>query len=573
MSTDLIYNKISSSDLIGFILYNLSPIENYTITGKCILNQLIEPRHPLEIKNCAWEDVLIIKNTNFNQPISFINCRFDKGILFNNNEFNGKLIFESCTITQEIIISDVSFAEVNFNNTQIQELYITGIIKNSGIKNNPIAVTNSIFNKLCIEDANLHKHFKLVSGAVNDLRLITTNVYASFAIGSWENDSFSIKDSYLGSSKFYHRVDFLNGYIENRFGIHKVEFKEQVVFRKEFSSNYIDFTEVKASHNVSFTFNDNIDYLDFKDCWFDTSFSLNCYQQNSFTKRPSITFDGIINGNYIIEDIDTLSINISCINFGNIMFHNVSTKFIWLNKFFNYNKLFFNNIKRHPNYAVLIIFDSSVGNTEFVNIDFRKFDEVVIAKSDVSSILLSNSLLPKKIQIKTKDPRIGVEVGEFDKINDNMYYRETYRQLKLAMEKLGNRYYSLVYKSNEMHYQRKELKFSWDKILLYVNYYTNNYGINWVRGITFTLSCALISFILLNAVTSHPIFHWSTNLSWSDFGIIWTHFIKYISTFPVLKNEMQDENNWLIDSILLLARIFIGVGIYQTITAFRKYGK
>ncbi len=568
-------NKKSPQDLLNAIITG-QDFENAKFTDFCNLLNVHSATSVL-IKNCHWDELLLIKNGNFSQSISFINCTFDKGISLSTVDFNGKLIFKSCKINQEIILNECSFAEVNFEESHVQECYITGLIKNNAIKNDPIVVLNSTFEKLQIKEANLYKHFKLVSGSINELFIGTSNFYASLSIGSWEKDFFYITSFQIDSSKFYQRVDFLKGNVKEWLYIHKVEFKEQVVLQREFSFDQISFIEVKATHNVSLTFNDNLDDLNFQDCWFDTSFSLNCYKQDSFKKTLSIRFDGIINGNYIIEDVDTASVNISCINFGNIMFHNISAKFIWLDKFFNYNKLFFNNVKRHPNYNILIIFDSNVGNTEFENIDFRTYNEVVIAKSDVSSMLLTNSLLPKHIQIKTKSPEIGVEIGELEKINDNMYFRETYRQLKLAMEKAGNRYYSLVYKSKEMHYQRKELKFGWDKILLYINYYSNNYGISWGRGILFTLCVAYFSFILLNAVSSHPLFHWNIKVSALEYKqaleIAWTHFVKYISTFPVLKSDMQDEHNWKTDIVLMLSRIFIGIGIYQTIAAFRKYGK
>ncbi|GAB6119929.1 hypothetical protein [Dysgonomonas termitidis] len=168
------------------------------------------------------------------------------------------------------------------------------------------------------------------------------------------------------------------------------------------------------------------------------------------------------------------------------------------------------------------------------------------------------------------------EVPIEDKINDNLYFRDSYRQLKLAMEKMGNRYYALLYKSKEMYYHRKELNWGWDKILLYINYLSNNNGISWIRGIFFTLTCALIAFLCLNFQMKEPLFHWTTDASLEDtFEAIRfnaEYFISYLSTYPILKLDGLKEN-WVVDLIVLLSRIFVSVGIYQIITAFRKYGK
>jgi hypothetical protein len=277
-----------------------------------------------------------------------------------------------------------------------------------------------------------------------------------------------------------------------------------------------------------------------------------------------------------MEEVPTLSVDMSCVNFGNILFHNIHTKFIVLQQFFNFNKLFFNSIRHNSDYNILIIFDSNIGNTEFENIDFRKFNEVVVAKSDISGLQLSNSIFPKKIQIKTKAPKLGYEIPLDEKINDNLYFRDSYRQLKVAMEKMGNKYYSLVYRSKEMHYQRKELKWGWDKVLLYVNYWTNNNGISWIRGIGFTLFVAFIAFISLNTQLNDPLFIWKLNASKTDtinaFNVSSKSFITYLSSYPSLKINNLKEN-WIVDLIILLSRIFVSIGIYQTISAFRKYGR
>jgi hypothetical protein len=335
--------------------------------------------------------------------------------------------------------------------------------------------------------------------------------------------------------------------------------------------------EVKASRAATINFDDNFDHINLTDCSFETSLTIECNDDKPYSKRVSFDFDGVINGNYMVENVPTLSMDFRGINFGNIIFNRTPMKLLEMDNFFNFGKLFFNSLPLDKQYRMLRIFDSNIGNTEFQNIDFRKFNEVVITLSDVSSLVLTNSPFPKKITTATVADRFDYKVKEHEKIDDNIYFRETYRQLKLAMDKIGNRHYALRYKSQEMRYQRKHLRWGWDKLLLTVNYLSNNHGISWPQGVVFTVACALLAFFALNGVSAHPIFEWHFFGQWEEtraaFKLGLDSFLSFISTFPKLESSMRAGGGWKTDLVILLARIFIGIGIYQTVVAFRKYAK
>jgi hypothetical protein len=222
---------------------------------------------------------------------------------------------------------------------------------------------------------------------------------------------------------------------------------------------------------------------------------------------------------------------------------------------------------------ILIIFDSNVDKTEFVNVDFRKFYEVVIARSEVSNMILSNSVLPPDIRIGTSDPKLGYEIAADEKISDDTYHRENYRQLKLAMEKQGNRSASLVYKAREMHYLRREMAPGWDKLLLYLNYISNNHGLSWSRGVLFTLLSSALMYLLF--VLSMPLS--SLGLAGSamnhaenpSLGL--EGFAEFLASFPLFKRQSDIAQGWLPFIVIMLSRIVVGYGIYQTVAAFRKF--
>lgn len=547
------------------------------------INDTLEVSHrgfklDLVIKNCVFNEFVTFKDCRFFKSLFFENCTFEKGLLFNTVEIIGSFDLLSNSFNNELTFKDCTFSQFSSKETHYKKVLFCGYLKNNAVKNEDLSFENSYFTTISFNDLECHKTIRLNDLKTDSLEIYRSNFYSEISLGYFEEKKYFFCDNvYMESSKFLQRIDFYNGKIEETLYIHKVEFEEQVVISKEIDIHSISFNEVRAKHNVSIDFQDNFEYLRFSDCWFNTSLTVHNFDKlTSYSKSVNIDFDGVIYGNYIIEEIPTLGIHMSCINFGNIIFHNIDTKFIIFSRFFNYNKLFFNSIRYNKDYNILVIFDSNIGNTEFENIDFRKFNEVIVVKSDVSSMLLTNSLFPKEIQIKSKAPRLGYEIPELERINDNMYFRDSYRQLKVAMEKMGNRYYSLIYKSKEMYYQRRELKWSPDKILLYINYLSNNNGISWMRGITFTLSCAFISFVLLNFQLHEPLFYWTIKTSKPEcieaFKIGFKSYISFISSFPVLKLDYLKEN-WVVDMIKLLSRIFISVGIYQTIAAFRKYGK
>ncbi|WP_321286687.1 hypothetical protein [uncultured Sunxiuqinia sp.] len=414
---------------------------------------------------------------------------------------------------------------------------------------------------------------KLSSSKIHDLSFTRANVNKSISF----DDNLEIDNLFFESTNLYDRWDFYECSIWETNYLHKSNFYEQVVIRKESHNPRLTLANVYAKQNFSIDYASNIESLDISDCRFDSNFNLYCYEQDIDYESNGImcNISGVIHGNAVFENVPITHLSIGAVNFGNLTFNRIRTKLIFLQYFHNNNKLTISNIVLDKNYNLLLIYDSNINDTEFININFKKFDEVVIAKSNVSNILLSNSLFPRKIQTETKLPTLGYKIEPHENINKNMYYRETYRQLKLAMEKQGNRNLALQFKAKEMHHLRKELKIGWDKTLLYLNFISNNHGISWIRGIIFTIAIGYVFFCIYNSTLSDQYFYWDINSSREQtkeafiFGL--NHFSSFIASFPKLRLD-DNSNTWQTNLSVLASRIFIGYGIYQTITSFRKYG-
>lgn len=113
-----------------------------------------------------------------------------------------------------------------------------------------------------------------------------------------------------------------------------------------------------------------------------------------------------------------------------------------------------------------------------------------------------------------------------------------------------------------------------DNILLFFNKISNDFGTNWVQGVCFTIIMAGITFIVMAAVSGYTI-------SLSE-NALQNSFISFLKIINILDLKPFDDKNK--DSLfgnmssltllfLFIGRILIGYGYYQTIQAFRKYGK
>lgn len=117
------------------------------------------------------------------------------------------------------------------------------------------------------------------------------------------------------------------------------------------------------------------------------------------------------------------------------------------------------------------------------------------------------------------------------------------------------------------------LFFNEDKILLFLNKNSNNFGASWMVGVNFTILVSLITYSLILLVL------------YLDNCIKLDISIKGLGNFLQNMGEIMNVTKWtqlkLFDLNitgwsyvwLFIGRIFIGYGYYQTIQAFRKYGK
>jgi hypothetical protein len=455
--------------------------------------------------------------------------------------------------------------------------------------------SNLKFKGTLNKDLDDTKMINFESGTFSNLTFICKGINAeiNFNGGDYENiyifkTTFHTKLNFLTEGVKINFLNFRNctfndwidldkGYVNGAVHIDGAIFNDRFIFRSTFFCKSLYLSNITAKQDVSINQNGNLESIDLDSCDFSIGFECHYYGEDALNSNYdfSCTINGVMKGNIIFTDIPVTFISIGCYNFGNVLFRNTFTHRITLNYLQNYSKITFANTRLIYQNPIFIVFDSNLGNTEFVNLDFRKFEEIMISRSDVINISLSNSILPARIQSGVKNPIYGYNIRPDESINSNMYYRESYRQLKIAMERQGNVSAALTFKSMEMYFLRKELNFGWNKVLLYLNYYSNKHGLSWSRGIIFTLSISYIMFLayqisLLDNKLISPFFVGKDKLKVMS-STTFASYMEFLSSFPLYKRQTDQTLSWQTHLVILLSKIFIGYGVYQTIMAFRKF--
>ena len=180
--------------------------------------------------------------------------------------------------------------------------------------------------------------------------------------------------------------------------------------------------------------------------------------------------------------------------------------------------------------------------------------------------------------------------------------RETARIIKNEFIKQNNKIESLDFHAREMAEYYRELnpkkckladwrlikwlkkilakcnKFSsTDRFILYFNKITNNHGLNPFKALfCFTLPIAIISFIIyVITFKNYPIvYDSSANLwnkgTWDAIFTVLSHFLEFSNPTHKTNFITDDIYGWS-SFIDYFSRILIGLGLYQTIQAFRKH--
>ena len=218
---------------------------------------------------------------------------------------------------------------------------------------------------------------------------------------------------------------------------------------------------------------------------------------------------------------------------------------------------------------VMVLESSDLGNATFFDTDFKTFKKISISScrfTDIKTIGGHFPLASGKKQVVTDD-------------NDNqdpVTLEETYNQLCLAMKNSGNRTWEMRYYAEYMEWHRKRLKKEgkerFTRFTLWLNKYTNSYNRNWFKAALLTMLLTFIGYMGYYL----SIWGWDFRLSYLSWPSFFYHCGNYMQfmlpthKFSFIENIELGSASVFIDAV---SRIFIGYMIYQTISAFRRFGR
>jgi hypothetical protein len=219
----------------------------------------------------------------------------------------------------------------------------------------------------------------------------------------------------------------------------------------------------------------------------------------------------------------------------------------------------------------LIMKRSNLGKTDFVLCDFSpgKFE---FQNSKIMEAFMAESEFPKFVAV--------------DGVRSDLQAQLAFGQISSAFQKQGDTVRSLEYQSREIEAHYRALKWmphgvwsiSFTKFNLLLNKISNDFGRNWVRGILFTFGVGILFYYGL--IISSKEYHIGPGSSWDERII--TSFLKFMNPLRFFETEnlFKADNNrtyltltpwsYFIDFV---SRVFIAYGSYQTIQAFRRFGR
>jgi hypothetical protein len=244
----------------------------------------------------------------------------------------------------------------------------------------------------------------------------------------------------------------------------------------------------------------------------------------------------------------------------------VSLKKLHFDKIYNEGIITLKEINIQEN-GVLSIHSSSIGRTDFILCDFSKAI-LEFENSKIADSFLSETDFPNAV-------KIGNDIN-------HAQAQLAFGQLHTAFQKQGDTVRSLEYQSREIEAHYRKLKWFITKkkpyvnitwLNLWLNKVSNNFGRNWFRALIFSILIGIIFFYSL--VLSTKEYHFGLPIT-LDSGLI-KSFFKFMNPLRFFETDALFQKSVSLSAWSYLfdfaGRIFIAYGFYQTIQAFRRFGR
>lgn len=179
--------------------------------------------------------------------------------------------------------------------------------------------------------------------------------------------------------------------------------------------------------------------------------------------------------------------------------------------------------------------------------------------------------MPKHFGVYETD-KVNLEPGGNISIKALGRIRESYRIIKNSFKHCDNEVAALTFKGYEMSILEKELtRGDPGKTVLWFNKWSNKHGLSWGRGVGFTLLVSIIALYVFMFTANELEWAWTREARIDTLNAL-VHLLNITDWTPIMWNRDIHSYNFGY-LILFISRIFISYGFYQTVSAFRRFGK
>ncbi|RBW63181.1 hypothetical protein DS884_00475 [Tenacibaculum sp. E3R01] len=480
----------------------------------------------IELSDLKIKGVIDIENIIFNYHITFYDLEIDK-LIVNGVEFYNNFIINDSTFNK-IIISRSSFKSLVFNECDIDTLSFidnrkSELIEFMSSKLNLASFYGGYFNKISIFDSiiknklildNSKRELFSFIGILDIYKSQTTHLLIQdIYLNSLTTNQLTIDDSMLINSVYLFSLEFDN--LKNNGNIHI----SGITFLKH--SKFVENISIK-------------EYFKRKQFSEEDIKSILKYHKKRY--RESLSLEDFM---YLLPRIEN--------------------KLLKLSRYIDFEDFF---IEKLSELSFLSIIDCDFGNTRFSNLNLEEINRISIS-SKLSSISTYNTIFPpnkfdgKNIELyEVFNDLYSVAKNKNNKREEVLYYRKAQDSLLKSF----NPKTELVKNFNDI------------TSLAISNLYSA-YGTSWLRSFFIVTPIIAFIFFLVMLLTSNYDLAFSTD----GFSDNIANFFKFLNPTHRL-NFMDTEfynysnNTWFI-IFDLLGRIFVGIGIFETIKSFRKYSR
>ena len=239
------------------------------------------------------------------------------------------------------------------------------------------------------------------------------------------------------------------------------------------------------------------------------------------------------------------------------------------------NTFVFSEKTQDPTIKIIV---SDLGKAQFIGCDFRKFDKFEYHNSKMLEVFVADTEFPEREKISHPN----AEVTETQKLEQQ---RLALSQFKKIYENRGDNIRATQALAEEIETYRAQLKLEkpttkkerWnnrtERLNLWLNRISNYHGNNWFRAATVTILIDWLFFYLYSLSLGFRL-----GGDWNMFGKLFASSFDFLN--PVHKTDfLVDRFDFTLDIgglalfIDNISRIIIAYLVYQTIAAFRKFGK